>query len=136
MLLFVVGFLLFLSHEGVAGFVGRSKIWLAVPRASYSESSSTYRYAMSSSYDIDSDEEAEQRIGEHPIGHVSESVATSNTNGYASGGRYDDLLAQVGLEGKLKHVSTLPPKRKASCYDIFCNRELKQDKLVAVGFDM
>lgn len=55
---------------------------------------------------------------------------------FSSRGRYDDLIAEVGLENKLKQVGNLPQKRKVSCYDVFCNRELKQGKLAAVGFDM
>jgi hypothetical protein len=105
----------------------------AVPASTYRETASKFPHSMSSSYDIDSDEEAEQRIGEHPPKPIEEFVTS---NGDSSGGRYDDLLAEVGLQGKIKHIGGLPQNRRASCYDIFCNRELKQDKLGAVGFDM
>lgn len=122
------------------GFVGRRSIFRplsVLPSSGREIITSESRRAMSSSYDIDSDEEAEQRIGESSVNTVVESSAvTTNVNGGSSGGRYDDLIVEVGLEGKLKHVGSLPKKRRASCYDIFCNRELKQEKLTAVGFDM
>jgi hypothetical protein len=58
------------------------------------------------------------------------SSAGNDNNGYAK------LLSSVGLEGKLKHAVDLPIQRKVSVYDIFCNRELKLDNIVAIGFDM
>merc|ERR1712238_259541 len=50
--------------------------------------------------------------------------------------RFQGLLACVGLEGKLTHVTDLPAERKVSTYDIFCNRELKLGACKAIGFDM
>jgi hypothetical protein len=100
-----------------------------------------------SSYDIDTDEEAEQRLGENSMGapHSSVAAATSTaTNGVHGGsstmnhggGRFDSLLSSVGLEGKLKHISDLPSERTVSTYDIFCNRELRMSAVRAIGFDM
>lgn len=120
---------------GVEGFVNQKNPTHA-SRCFENKSSSRSFPRFMSSYDIDSDGEAEQHIGEHSVEPIAETaVATAPVNGGASG-RYDDLIAQVGLEGKLRHVGDLPPKRKVSCYDVFCNRELKQEKLAAVGFDM
>jgi 5' nucleotidase family len=103
-----------------------------------------------SSYDVDTDEEAEQRLGENSMGdpHTSVAAATSSaTNGGVNGGsstmnhgggggRFDSLLSSVGLEGKLKHISDLPSERTISTYDIFCNRELRMSAVRAIGFDM
>ncbi len=66
---------------------------------------------------------------------------TALVNGIHAGAPNDgigfkELLTSVGLEGKLKHASDLPLNRKVSVYDIFCNRELKLDRIVAIGFDM
>jgi hypothetical protein len=96
------------------------------------------------SYEVDSDEEAEQRLGESAGPNGSGSVVTVNNNlhtlegdsSISNKGRYDDLLMELGLAGKIKHANDLPSKRQVSCYDVFCNRELKQGKLAAVGFDM
>ena len=94
----------------------------------------------SSSYDVDAEEEAEQLLGEEDITPAVESqVVTPLVNGNgasSSAGRYDDLIASVGLEGKLKHVSSLPKERTISSFDIFCNRELKNEYISAIGFDM
>lgn len=91
----------------------------------------------SSSYNIDSDGEAEQVIGEKDIPSIDGvGIADTEANGVFSAGRYDELIADVGLEGQLKQVATLPGRRKISSFDVFCNRELKQSKLAAVGFDM
>jgi hypothetical protein len=91
------------------------------------------------SYEVDSDEDAEQRLGEgamlneNPFAAVMENAYV---NGNADAGRYGDVLASVGLQGKLKHTDKLPKDRVVSSYDIFCNRELKQDAIAAIGFDM
>ena len=94
----------------------------------------------SNSYDFDESEEVEQRLGnstitvEMPI-IDDESEEESPLNG-ASASRYDDLIASVGLKGKLKHAQDLPAQRKVSCFDVFCNRELRYEYISAIGFDM
>lgn len=65
---------------------------------------------------------------------VAEIVAETNANG--SKGRYDDLISSLGLDDKLKHAKTLPKDRVISSYDVFCNRELTNSKIKAIGFDM
>jgi hypothetical protein len=91
----------------------------------------------SSSYDVDSDSDAEQRLGETPVGPamMGEESSDHDVNG-KHGGRFNGLIASVGLQGKLKHTSNLPEKRNISGFDIFCNRELKLDAVRAIGFDM
>ena len=90
---------------------------------------------MISSADVDSDEDAEQRLG----GEVDDNIANDFDDGEFLVGdgpdRWQGLLASTGLEGKLRHAD-LPETRKVSTFDIFCNRELKMDNVVAVGFDM
>jgi hypothetical protein len=86
-----------------------------------------------SSYDFDSDSDVEQYMGEHDIAPSDEYPVT--TNG-ANKGRYSDLIASVGLEGKLKQVADMPDERAVSNLEVFCNRDLKVDKLAAIGFDM
>eukprot|EP00980_Cylindrotheca_fusiformis_P014607 scaffold3956_cov99-Cylindrotheca_fusiformis.AAC.4 len=92
-----------------------------------------------SSYEVDSDEDAEQRMGEGTV-IIQDSEFTrnedKNVNGVAKKSRFDDVLASVGLEGKLKHSNLIPKERVVSSYDIFCNRELKQEAIKAIGFDM
>ena len=92
-----------------------------------------------SSADVDSDEDAEQRLGDDGtiINDDGEgfSVASSPMNGN-NGSRFEGLLSSVGLEGKLTHVTDLPAERKVSTYDIFCNREIKLGNCKAIGFDM
>ncbi|KAL3942378.1 MAG: hypothetical protein SGBAC_003410 [Bacillariaceae sp.] len=92
---------------------------------------------MMSSYEVDSDEDAEQRLGEgNLVKEVPESdVAKKHANGDASN-RYNDVLTSVGLNGKLNHADSLPKERTVSCYDVFCNRELQQEAITAIGFDM
>jgi hypothetical protein len=93
-----------------------------------------------SSADVDSDEDAEQRLGDDGtiINDDGEgfSVDSSHGNGIVNGSRFEGLLSSVGLEGKLTHVTDLPAERKVSTYDIFCNRELKLGNCKAIGFDM
>lgn len=92
---------------------------------------------MATSYDTDSDDSDKlQRQRGTSLGSSSETSGSRMFPGDSSATRYDDLIADVGLEGKLKHAGDLPPQHAISCYDIFCNRELKQEKLAAVGFDM
>mmetsp|Transcript_2264 Transcript_2264/g.5121 ORF Transcript_2264/g.5121 Transcript_2264/m.5121 type:complete len:604 (-) Transcript_2264:1115-2926(-) len=92
---------------------------------------------MMSSYEVDSDEDAEQRLGEGTVVQTipDSTVVEKRVNGDASN-RYEDVLASVGLDGKLKHANSLPKDRTVSSYDIFCNRELKQEAISAIGFDM
>jgi hypothetical protein len=94
----------------------------------------------SSSYDVDTDEEAEQHMGEkQPNSSTEDPVVNTGTpacNNGGPAGRYDDLISAVGLEGTLKHVNDLPAERKVGMYDIFCNRELQQEAIGAIGFDM
>jgi hypothetical protein len=91
----------------------------------------------SSSYDFDTDEEAEQHMGEKP-NSTEDPVVNTGKPAFNGGpaGRYDDLISAVGLEGTLKHVNDLPAERKVGMYDIFCNRELQQEAIGAIGFDM
>lgn len=103
-------------------------------------SSSSSSKPLYSTYDVDTDEDAEQYIGENSIddyeanGEVTSSEPINGSS--TTKGRYDDLLANVGLEGKLKQVQDLPKERSVSSYEIFCNRELKVSSLKAIGFDM
>jgi hypothetical protein len=92
-----------------------------------------------SSYEVDSDEDAEQRLGESSgksASLKSGEVPTVVVNGNAMSGRYDDVLASVGLEGKIKHAGHLPEERVISSFGIFCNRELNLNAITAIGFDM
>jgi len=124
------------ARFGVEGFVSGRISPLSMPPTFATENIAAKPQLMASSYDIDSDGEAEQHIGAHgPKKIVEKPVVATGING-ATVGRYDDLIAETGLEGKLRHVSILPDKRKVSSYDVFCNRELKQERLAAVGFDM
>ena len=92
---------------------------------------------MMSSYEVDSDEDAEQRLGEHPQVYPESVVVEEHVNGDAAAvNRYEDVLKSVGLEGKLKHANDLAAERTVSSYDVFCNRELKQEAIKAIGFDM
>lgn len=92
---------------------------------------------MMSSYEVDSDEDAEQRLGEGKKTRAASKsvVVEESVNGDASN-RYEDVLASVGLDGKLKHANSLPKDRIVSSYDIFCNRELNLAAISAIGFDM
>ena len=89
-----------------------------------------------SSYEVDSDEDAEQRLGEHDCLEAwsAEDIDTT-VNGIGKAGRFDDLIASTNLEGKLNHVPT-KRQRTVSTFDIFCNRELKLGAIRAIGFDM
>ena len=89
-----------------------------------------------SSYEVDSDEDAEQRLGEHDCFEAwsAEEIDTT-VNGIGKAGRFDDLIASTNLQGKLNHVPT-KGHRTVSTFDIFCNRELKLGAIRAIGFDM
>jgi hypothetical protein len=90
----------------------------------------------SSSYEVDSDSDAEQHLGETPVGPAMMGELPDHDANDKHGGRFNSLVASVGLQGKLKHISDLPEKRNISGFDIFCNRELKLDAVRAIGFDM
>lgn len=115
---------------GVQGFVGTG----SSPQPGTFGRPGTSRIA-ASSFDIDSDGEAEQYVGEKNVDPVRE-IGVGYANGVSGYGRYHDLVVDLGLEGKLKQIGSLPSKRKVSPFDVFCNRELKQSQLAAVGFDM
>ena len=92
-----------------------------------------------SSYDVDTDEEAEQRLGENSEilefkGDFAKAGPVVAANG--AKGRYDDLLTSLGLNDKLKHAKNLDKDRVVTSYDVFCNREMKQEAITAIGFDM
>jgi hypothetical protein len=100
-----------------------------------------------SSVDVDSDEDAEQRLGDREPSTTTLLVNTtvngdyvkhlvSLNNGAFDRSSLDELLKSVGLDGKLQQLDILPPERKVSIFDIFCNRELKMSHIKAIGFDM
>jgi hypothetical protein len=70
-------------------------------------------------------------------GENTNSINGANSNKHSGASRFHDVLASVGLQGKLKHLDLLPPvQRQVTIYDIFCNRELKMSHIKAIGFDM
>eukprot|EP00559_Dactyliosolen_fragilissimus_P000702 CAMPEP_0184866656 /NCGR_PEP_ID=MMETSP0580-20130426/23149_1 /TAXON_ID=1118495 /ORGANISM="Dactyliosolen fragilissimus" /LENGTH=592 /DNA_ID=CAMNT_0027366451 /DNA_START=122 /DNA_END=1900 /DNA_ORIENTATION=+ len=94
-----------------------------------------------SSYDVDSDEEAEQLLAEHVINGSNPSTSTlggdySGESTMSTSSRFGPLLSDLGLEGQISTLDKLPPKRPLSSDDVFCNRELKLDGVRAIGFDM
>jgi 5' nucleotidase family len=93
-----------------------------------------------SSVEVDSDEDSEQRLGdESPMSTttaIRNGVIVNSHRATAGTSRFDDLLESVGLDGKLQSLGELPPERKVSVRDIFCNRELKMSNIKAIGFDM
>ena len=104
----------------------------------------------SSSFDFDEDERSEQLLADPdrpiPPPPVPDHAASSRVNGAGAaidaskpaGGRYDDLLASVGLTGDdaIASLPSLNPLRPVSTNDVFCNRELRMGGLKAIGFDM
>jgi len=126
-----VAFISLLSRKGltigVQGFVATSRLWMAAKVFRPADSR-----IWASSIDILNDGEAGREISPKKLHPLNETCFP----GDFGGGRYDDLVVDLGLEGKLKQIGRLPSKRKVSPYDVFCNRELKQRKLAAVGFDM
>jgi hypothetical protein len=100
------------------------------PSASFRALSQTF-----SSADVDSDEDAEQRLGDEFDDDIANDIDDGEFLVGDGRDRWQGLLASTGLEGKLRHAD-LPETRKVSTFDIFCNRELKMDNVVAVGFDM
>jgi hypothetical protein len=126
-----------IGSRRIVSFTRQGKTLVSLRAAAAEEPSTT-----TSSYDIDTDEDVEQRLGENAV-----VLKPIQTNGGGGGGgfegsngggegRYDDLLASVGLQNKLRHVGDLPEKRAVSVYDIFCNRELALGGINAIGFDM
>jgi hypothetical protein len=110
-------------------------------------SSSHHRWSLfnagQSSYEFDSDESAEQGLarvkteeGEELVNGKIDSVVTAVSSGKSSNSRYDSVLEEVGLAGKLSSLNDLPQKRRVHADDVFCNRELKLSNIQAVGFDM
>lgn len=98
-----------------------------------------------SSVDVDYDEDTQKPLGDSSIASSTNGIQVGiqingnvvvDTDPSDSGIGFNDLLSSVGLKGKLKHASDLPLERKVSVYDIFCNRELRLDNIVAIGFDM
>eukprot|EP00579_Thalassiosira_antarctica_P001816 CAMPEP_0201867902 /NCGR_PEP_ID=MMETSP0902-20130614/1988_1 /ASSEMBLY_ACC=CAM_ASM_000551 /TAXON_ID=420261 /ORGANISM="Thalassiosira antarctica, Strain CCMP982" /LENGTH=648 /DNA_ID=CAMNT_0048393167 /DNA_START=98 /DNA_END=2044 /DNA_ORIENTATION=- len=96
----------------------------------------------SSSYDIDTDGDAEQSLAETPAtnGINGKSVIDDDdTNGevngnYAGPDRFSSLLSKMNLS--LASLKDLPTHRPVSSDDVFCNRELRLDNIRAIGFDM
>jgi hypothetical protein len=85
---------------------------------------------LSSSYEVDADEEAEQQLADRQITEEASSLGDGT-------GRYSSVLESVGIDPKiLKQFSSLSDKRTVSPNDVFCNRELKMSGISAIGFDM
>ena len=77
----------------------------------------------SSSYDIDVDEEAEQRLSSEGINGDSPTFS-----------RYSNLVQEMGLDSMSSTLlEDMPHKRPVSPKDIFCNRELKLSAIEAIG---
>lgn len=119
----------------------------AIPSRSKLFSSTLPSDEENSTYDIDTDEEAEQSLAERPVatrrnGDSLSSSPSNNINGNSLNGdnnnnnnnRYGPLLDKMNLS--LKSVQELPKKRPVSSNGVFCNRELRLDNLRAIGFDM
>ncbi|KAL9191317.1 hypothetical protein ACHAXT_001023 [Thalassiosira profunda] len=90
-----------------------------------------------SSYDVDTDEEAEQSLAEAPVNGKSTLVQDTGVNGKVSGNaphRFAPLLDKMDLD--LESLKDLPTNRPISSNDVFCNRELRFDGIKAIGFDM
>lgn len=91
-----------------------------------------------STYDIDTDENAEQSLADTPAtdetnGQPSTPLAVNGSTSNVSN-RYASLLQSMDLSiPSLKH---LPSQRPVSSNDVFCNRELRLDNIRAIGFDM
>lgn len=110
------------------------------PSSSYHHRWSLFN-AVQSSYEFDSDESAEQGLArlkseedEELVNGKNGSVVTAVSR--SSNSRYDSVLEEVGLAGKLSSLNDLPQKRRVHANDVFCNRELKLSNIQAVGFDM
>jgi len=90
---------------------------------------------LSSSYQVDADEEPEQLLAERTAN--GEGIELGESESDRSDGRYSSILESVGIDPKeLKQFSNLSLKRTVSNNDVFCNRELKMSGIRAIGFDM
>jgi len=101
-----------------------------------------------SSYDIDTDEDAEQSLAEKPVvsgingrspssaddNDINGNKANGDANDYAGPRRFAPLLDKMNLS--LASLQDLPAHRPISSDDVFCNRELRLDNIRAIGFDM
>lgn len=101
-------------------------------------SSSTQNDASSHQVANENDD-VEQKMGDH---HQNGSSRIVNGDGIDSQiaasalQRYQSLLSSVGLEDKLHFLHELPPQRKVTSTDVFCNREINMNGVRAIGFDM
>ena len=93
-----------------------------------------------STYDIDTDEDAEQSLADAPatngVNGGGQSSPSSNVNGNTndSANRYTSVLNSMDLD--IPSLKELPSQRPISPNDVFCNRELRVDNIRAIGFDM
>lgn len=126
---------------------GRTKRTLSLSSSSASSSLTSRRSSRSSglfatlpdetsSYDIDTDEDAEQSLAEAPVvnGNVAVAPVNGGSGAKADGSRFGPLLEKMDLD--LASLADLPPRRVISSNDVFCNRELRLDNIRAIGFDM
>ena len=90
-----------------------------------------------SSYDVDTDEEAEQSLAQSPvIGDAKSSIyLNGNTIDASTPEGRANLLSELSLDLSTT-IASLPEHRTVSSTDVFCNRELRLDNIRAVGFDM
>eukprot|EP00577_Skeletonema_sp_RCC1716_P009460 CAMPEP_0113396912 /NCGR_PEP_ID=MMETSP0013_2-20120614/14072_1 /TAXON_ID=2843 ORGANISM="Skeletonema costatum, Strain 1716" /NCGR_SAMPLE_ID=MMETSP0013_2 /ASSEMBLY_ACC=CAM_ASM_000158 /LENGTH=650 /DNA_ID=CAMNT_0000281405 /DNA_START=112 /DNA_END=2064 /DNA_ORIENTATION=- /assembly_acc=CAM_ASM_000158 len=110
---------------------------------SASSQSSSPRHSMlfakeMSTYDIDTDENAEQSLADNPITYGANGQPSSpqTVNGDAGNvaNRYSSVLESMDLN--IPSLKELPSQRAISSNDVFCNRELRLDNIRAIGFDM
>jgi len=90
-----------------------------------------------SSYDVDTDEGAEQSLAQSPVNDDAKSSIYLNGNTIDAStpeGRAN-LLSELNLHLSTT-VASLSEHRTVSSTDVFCNRELRMDNIRAVGFDM
>lgn len=85
---------------------------------------------LSSSYQIDDDDEPEKLLSKENT--VKNAIVMGSSDG-----RYSNILESVGIDAKrLKQCSNLSGKRVVSTNGVFCNRELSMNGIRAIGFDM
>ena len=91
-----------------------------------------------STYDIDTDENAEQSLADTPMTSGANGLPSSpqTVNGDTGNveNRYASLLESMDLD--IPSLKDLPSQRPISSNDVFCNRELRLDNIRAIGFDM
>ena len=91
-----------------------------------------------STYDIDTDENAEQSLADTPMTNGANGLpsAPETVNGDTGNveNRYASLLESMDLD--IPSLKDLPSQRPISSNDVFCNRELRLDNIRAIGFDM